>query len=1480
MKTKSEFVSLGQLIDQLPGKQAIIPLLQRNYKWGIRNDEATQGATIQKLFDDIFTAKDSQKDGYSIGMMTLYEKENSIQIIDGQQRMISLSLIAKALGHYDDFVQLEFERDDNEERKHFLTSGQEYSASKSVDVLHLKSAFEYLKQEKNIGTWSQEKRDEFYQWMIENVHVITRYTENEPLQEFLCLNEKKTPFSSTDYDRAYQIKYQSEHKNAISPDMIVEEHMAIENFLYSNDEIYNLIKVRYQTLPNRMDVLFEKIMEKYPKLKGVNLSYYYDKLDESNHQADGYEGAYHYLRRCHEVFHNLYQELEEREGSKLNVNCYNAIMMLYSMNDEFKFFHLIDGKESFEEKVKARFNLQIEQNKNAFMQSQLYSKLINTSFTDEVLTLENSLFEKKSDSEKERYYEKKQYISSAISSLFDEKIKIIEALIEKGHNNGAVSKTGGHSEEVIERGNNSEVFMKKGDDDAQSLCSEKKSLKGILTCPEIGQVIVPLIQRDYTLGSREEYLKTLLFDISKTFIHGKLPAEDTYAIGSTPKIIYNALKKGEWFSKETRELLCVDPPKVRNDNTNIVKLNDIAERAGYPKDWEEYWEKYCKDKDKYNTEEYTPEHKDGAKNRRKVYKVTMEALLRNLKGENIRESVSKIKYGEIFPEMTNQAFTFGALFGYLEDSGNFYLYDGQQRIVTLVYLCAYLINQCYLSLSQEEREQLNEETVKQYDDYIRLLKKFRFEERQAANKLLELLLDDNSSKITVENLKEYIEDHSTYAIVQLLDTYEKQNNDIYTENATTPHKKQIIAFNVNYLMEHILFEFAVVEEMSIANQMYIDLNSKNEPLTDYETYKAELVYLLSQRFKTPYQKFWEKQVDNTFLNVYYQFSKPSNTNGETWDKALANKAEEMEIRIIHWCFKMACMEYGIEIEPINSKDRLLWLENSEAEHIIGVVGKILNEKIFKTTLETIAQQCEIQVFSLKDFELWHSLRYEKKSNPYSYSRIGDESVRVHNLEKDELGQFAKYLVKLFQYKTIQYQEFQIDSDKIEKMESDGVKYLLAQYHTQWEKGYLEAQTLITLPYFNAETDDAEKALNYFDEAYLTVSEAQEEIDWMEYIYSVKINQRLNQGLYDKVKDWEKAEQEKFEQTNFEQINFEQIKESLSNIEKNIEKDIEKNAEDLERKAEDLKKNAKELGKAWQDLENSARKTKQQRGKKERLENREKELEAEKKQLEAEKKQLEDKKEQLEDKKMTLKDSWLLLSRAEKKLAWSKFDGNYKMFNYYQEKTKTELKLDAKIDDTIAIDKYLINTMPLEQLKSYRMQNQNEPEKYEPKKSVPITCEIDYSENQKVQNKIKEFIFSNCIGLYNNNLRLPIIKSIKKEYFIYKDNNNSIQLLKWDTTRSCYVSVSSINIGKFQLEAPCSLLTEYKDKSLKDINTKENYLKYLWCYHRNDEQKLLELFNEMGCSEGEYYINQIKQILDFDLEGVENFCKKYIRYYPQ
>ena len=69
-----------------------IPIYQRPYKWTARN-------AIQ-LLDDIIDAKNSNKERYRVGTLILHKAKgkNLYDIVDGQQRTITFSLLLTALG--------------------------------------------------------------------------------------------------------------------------------------------------------------------------------------------------------------------------------------------------------------------------------------------------------------------------------------------------------------------------------------------------------------------------------------------------------------------------------------------------------------------------------------------------------------------------------------------------------------------------------------------------------------------------------------------------------------------------------------------------------------------------------------------------------------------------------------------------------------------------------------------------------------------------------------------------------------------------------------------------------------------------------------------------------------------------------------------------------------------------------------------------------------------------------------------------------------------------------------------------------------------------------------------------------------------------------------------------------------------------------------------------------------------------------------
>lgn len=68
----------------------VIPDYQRPYKWTAKN-------AIQ-LLDDIVEAKNENKETYRVGTLILHQEGEKYNIVDGQQRTITFSLLLKALG--------------------------------------------------------------------------------------------------------------------------------------------------------------------------------------------------------------------------------------------------------------------------------------------------------------------------------------------------------------------------------------------------------------------------------------------------------------------------------------------------------------------------------------------------------------------------------------------------------------------------------------------------------------------------------------------------------------------------------------------------------------------------------------------------------------------------------------------------------------------------------------------------------------------------------------------------------------------------------------------------------------------------------------------------------------------------------------------------------------------------------------------------------------------------------------------------------------------------------------------------------------------------------------------------------------------------------------------------------------------------------------------------------------------------------------
>ena len=129
-----------RLKDIFDNSKYVVPLYQRNYAW--RKDE------IEQLLQDVYEAYKSNPNGnYFIGSLVVLKRQNGdLEVIDGQQRLTTLSLITKILGinkvpclFYDSRPEVE------EFFKVFYKDGDFVKIDNS-QTLHLRNAIDYINE--------------------------------------------------------------------------------------------------------------------------------------------------------------------------------------------------------------------------------------------------------------------------------------------------------------------------------------------------------------------------------------------------------------------------------------------------------------------------------------------------------------------------------------------------------------------------------------------------------------------------------------------------------------------------------------------------------------------------------------------------------------------------------------------------------------------------------------------------------------------------------------------------------------------------------------------------------------------------------------------------------------------------------------------------------------------------------------------------------------------------------------------------------------------------------------------------------------------------------------------------------------------------------------------------------------------------------------------------------------------------------------
>ncbi len=213
---KEVFSTEGYLKEQAK-EYFSIPLYQRGYKWTPKE--------VRKLLDDIDIFKPIDEKFYCLQNITIVPFENVFNVVDGQQRLTTLTLLLSYLGERE-LAKNKVRFPDNSIRKEtnafinkiiinhdvgitseswdeFVEKNTDYDHQ---DIYHLFAAYNA------IDTWFSEPKerpakDDFLNKLLDNVKLIVNKIETQSDEEeiFSNLNSKRVPLDGADLFRAILI---------------------------------------------------------------------------------------------------------------------------------------------------------------------------------------------------------------------------------------------------------------------------------------------------------------------------------------------------------------------------------------------------------------------------------------------------------------------------------------------------------------------------------------------------------------------------------------------------------------------------------------------------------------------------------------------------------------------------------------------------------------------------------------------------------------------------------------------------------------------------------------------------------------------------------------------------------------------------------------------------------------------------------------------------------------------------------------------------------------------------------------------------------------------------------------------------------------------------------------------------------------------------------------------------------------------------
>lgn len=297
-----------KFINEVLRKNLNIPNYQRPYKWKAAKH-------VKQLLEDI--DKESQKETleYRIGTLILHEENNFKNIVDGQQRLVTISLILYVLGFEEENTLLK----------------QSFTNSESKN--NIKYNYDFIKEYINII--NQDKKNKFRNFLLNNCSfvVISLNKVSEAFQLFDSQNTRGKTLDPIDLLKAFHLREMSENSRNEMKYCVQRWEKAID------DKILNDVIGKYlYRLRNwkRYEWKYYFTKDEIDEFKGLSIIrsiqegkiYPYVQIAFQNSQSINFQinetlvngkRFFNYIDHYVQIYNEILEFLETKEKDELNL---------------------------------------------------------------------------------------------------------------------------------------------------------------------------------------------------------------------------------------------------------------------------------------------------------------------------------------------------------------------------------------------------------------------------------------------------------------------------------------------------------------------------------------------------------------------------------------------------------------------------------------------------------------------------------------------------------------------------------------------------------------------------------------------------------------------------------------------------------------------------------------------------------------------------------------------------------------------------------------------------------------------------------------------------------------------------------------------------------------------------------------------------------------------------------------------------------